>query len=168
MKKLEISIKQLILYIITIIVGVLLDQYTKVLVASHLKLYERNVIINNFFNLTYIRNQGAAWGIMQGKMNIFFVISIIAVFAIGYYFYNSKPYQLFTRYGLILIFTGLIGNLIDRIYLGYVRDFLDFIIINYDFPVFNVADICITVGVILIIFEIGLEEYKAWKLTKSK
>ena len=83
-----------------------------------------------------------------------------------YYFIQTKPYQKLTRFSLVLIFGGMVGNLIDRVVFGYVRDFIDFIIFGYNFPIFNIADIAITVGMFFIILEIGLEEYKIWKTSK--
>ena len=67
-----------------------------------------------------------------------------------------------------LIIGGIIGNLIDRLLRGYVVDFFRFIILDYNYPVFNVADMAITIGMALVILEIGIEEYKAWKLSKSQ
>ncbi len=67
-----------------------------------------------------------------------------------------------------MVFGGLIGTLIDRLAFGYVRDFIDFIIFGYNFPIFNVADMAITIGMALVILEISIEEYKAWKLSKSQ
>ena len=167
MKKLDISMKDLFLYIFTFIVVVCGDQMTKILVDLTMKLNHGFEIIKDFFYFTYTHNYGAAWGMLQGKLNLFFVISIIATVGIIYYFIETKNYQKITRFGLILLFSGLVGNLIDRITLGYVRDFIDFIIFGYDFPIFNIADIAICIGVGLIILETVIEEYKAWKISKS-
>ena len=93
---------------------------------------------------------------------------MVAAIGIVYYFIKSEPYQKLTRFGLVLVFGGSIGNLIDRLAFGYVRDFIDFIIFGYNFPIFNVADMAITIGMALVILEIGIEEYKAWKLSKSQ
>lgn len=106
-------------------------------------------------------------GDFEGKLNFFYIISFIATIGIVYYFFESQSYQKFLRFGLVLVFSGMIGNLIDRITLGYVRDFIDFIIFGYDFPIFNVADMAIVIGVGLIILEVAIEEYKAWKISKS-
>ena len=101
-------------------------------------------------------------------MNLFFIVSIIATIGIVYFFLQSETYQKITRFGLVLVFCGMIGNLIDRVVFGYVRDFIDFIIFGYDFPIFNVADMAITIGIFLVILEVGIEEYKAWKISKSQ
>ena len=143
------------------------DQFTKMIVDKTMKLNQGYAIIDNFFYFTYSHNYGAAWGMFQGKLNLFFIISIMATIGIIYYFIESKPYQQITRFGLVLLFCGMIGNLIDRIWLGYVRDFIDFIIFGYDFPIFNVADMAICIGVALVILEACLEEYKVWKISKS-
>lgn len=167
LKKMNITYKHLLMYILTFVIIVGGDQITKYIVDFTLQLNQGYTIIENFFYFTYSHNAGAAWGIFQGKMNLFFMISIVATIAIIYYFMQTESYQKFTRFGLVLVFSGMIGNLIDRILFGYVRDFIDFIIFGYDFPIFNVADMAITVGVALIIIEVAIEEYKAWKISKS-
>lgn len=163
----NITYKHLLMYILTLVIIVGGDQITKYIVDFTLQLNQGYTIIENFFYFTYSHNAGAAWGIFQGKMNLFFMISIVATIAIIYYFMQTESYQKFTRFGLVLVFSGMIGNLVDRILFGYVRDFIDFIIFGYDFPIFNVADMAITVGVALIIIEVAIEEYKAWKISKS-
>lgn len=167
LKKLNISIKNWLLYILTFFIIVFGDQITKFIVDYNLQLNQGYTIIDDFFYFTYSHNYGAAWGIFQGHLNLFFIVSIIATIAIIYYFKQTESYQKLTRFGLVLVFSGMIGNLIDRVVLGYVRDFIDFIIFGYDFPIFNIADMAITIGVILIILEVAIEEYKAWKISKS-
>lgn len=167
LKKLELTYKDILLYIFTFIVVVAGDQLTKIIVDSTMKLNQGYQIIENFFYFTYTHNYGAAWGMLQGKLSLFFGISVLATIGIVYSFIESKPYQRITRFGLVVFFSGMIGNLIDRIALGYVRDFIDFIIFGYDFPIFNIADIAVCVGVGLIMLEIIIEEYKTWKISKS-
>ncbi len=132
-------------------IALALDQITKVIVTSFLKLNIPVKIIKNFFYLTSCRNEGAAWGIFSGNSFIIIIGTIIAIFLIYHFIYCFKSN---TRNNLAfgLLYGGLAGNLIDRIVLGYVRDFLDFYIIKYDFPVFNVADVCIILGVLLLIY----------------
>lgn len=168
MKKLKLTFQALILYVFTLLVIIVGDQMTKIIVNHTLSLGGSYTIIDNFFYFTYAHNTGAAWGMLAGKINLFLIVSIVASIGIIYYFVKSEPYQKLTRFGLVLVFGGLIGNLIDRIAFGYVRDFIDFIIFGYNFPIFNVADMAITIGMALVILEIGLEEYKAWKLSKSQ
>ena len=167
MKKLGITVKYMVLYVITILIIVGGDQITKIIVNHTLQLGDSYSIIDNFFYFTYTHNYGAAWGILQGRLNLFFIAALIAMVCIIYFFVQSAPYQKLTRFGLVLVFSGMLGSLIDRIVLGYVRDFIDFIIFGYNFPIFNVADIAITVGMLLVILELGVEEYKAWKISKS-
>ncbi len=168
MRKINLTYKNILLYVISfgIIVGG--DQITKIIVDHTLSLGASYSIIDSFFYFTYSHNDGAAWGIFSGKLELFFVIAIVAAVGLIYYFIQSEAYQKLTRFGIVLIFSGMIGNLIDRVCLGYVRDFIDFIIFGYDFPIFNVADMAITIGFILVIIEVGIEEYKAWKISKSE
>lgn len=141
-------------YIYVILVSVLLvvfDQITKALIISNYNVHEYSVVINNFFNIFYIRNYGAAFGILS--QNIIFLIGITCIM-IYYVFYEIKRNinNNLSIFSLTLVLGGAVGNLIDRIFRGYVVDFLSFRLFNYDMPVFNVADIFITCGVILVIF----------------
>lgn len=142
-----------IIFIVGILILVFLDQLTKWLVVLKLKPIHDFPIINNVFHLSYVENRGAAFGILQGKHLFFIIITLIVMIFIVIY-YNKLPSQRkyhWMRFALILLASGAIGNLIDRIRLGYVIDFLYFKLI--DFPVFNFADICVVIGVgILSIF----------------
>ena len=168
MKKMKLTYQTLILYLVAFLVIVIGDQVTKIIVDHTLSLGGSYAIIDNFFYFTYAHNTGAAWGMLAGKISLFLIVSVVAAIGIIYYFMKSESYQKLTRFGLVLVFAGLIGNLIDRLAFGYVRDFIDFIIFGYNFPIFNVADMAITIGMALVILEIGIEEYKAWKLSKSQ
>lgn len=168
MKKMKLTYQTLILYLVAFLVIVIGDQVTKIIVDHTLSLGGSYAIIDNFFYFTYAHNTGAAWGMLAGKISLFLIVSVVAAIGIIYYFMKSESYQKLTRFGLVLVFGGLIGNLIDRLAFGYVRDFIDFIIFGYNFPIFNVADMAITIGMALVILEICIEEYKAWKLSKSQ
>lgn len=167
MKKLNLTKKSMILYIVTLIVVFLGDQITKLIVMDNLQLGGGYPIIDNFFYFTYSQNSGAAWGILDGKMWLLFIMTFFAAIALIYFFINTESHNKLTRFGTVLIFAGMLGNLTDRIAYGYVRDFIDFIIFGYDFPVFNIADIGISVGVALVILEMIIEEYNIWKTSKS-
>ena len=127
----------------------LLDQWTKYLVKTNLFYGESISIIDGFFNLVFIKNDGAAWNIMSGQRLILVLISsCILLFLIlkGYEFFSAKKIHRIT-YGMIL--GGISGNLVDRILTGKVIDFLDFQIGTYHYPSFNIADACICLSVIL-------------------
>ena len=139
-----------------IIIGCIgIDQITKAIARSYLKPKSSITIIKNFFKFTYVENKGGAWGAFSGKLWLFIIITVIAL---GVMFYLLKDFNLQTNkmysIGLCLIIAGAIGNFIDRLALKYVTDFLDFYIFGYDFPVFNVADICIVIGVFMLIVQI--------------
>ena len=122
-----------------------LDQWTKWAVERSLDLYERVEIIKNFFTVTYVQNTGAGFSLFEGFGIWFFAIfTCIALVVVVWMFIKSKDAR--TQLCLALVFSGALGNLIDRLCFGYVRDFLSFNLLGWDFPVFNVADICITVG----------------------
>lgn len=133
-----------------------LDQWTKLLVISKFRLGETLPILEGYFNLTYVRNTGAAFGIFSQadptfRIPFFILIPLIALVAIIYVFRKIRSDDLRLSVALSLVISGAIGNLIDRIRWGYVVDFLDFHWqYQYHFPAFNVADssICIGVGLL--------------------
>ncbi|EHM91897.1 signal peptidase II [Coprobacillus sp. 3_3_56FAA] len=155
----EFNKKNKILYLVTLILVVGGDLFTKHLVSSSMLLGQSHEIINNFFYFTYAHNTGVAWGMFAGKLGLFIVVAIIAAVVMIVFFRKTKSEEVLTRFGLVLTFGGMIGNLVDRIFLGYVRDFIDVIIFNYNFPIFNIADMAVVIGVALIIVEIVFEEY---------
>lgn len=147
--------------IIAVIV-LIIDQLTKLFVTGNMVLYEDIPVISGFFHITYVRNTGMAWSLLSGKQ---FFLSIMAAIAIGvmvYYLMYKKPDKL-TTVALGLMIGGAAGNLIDRLVLNYVRDFLNFYIFGYDFPVFNIADCALCIGVGLLILASLLEDKKERK-----
>lgn len=137
-------------YIIALI-SLIIDQIVKILVSNYLILGQTTKIINNFFYLTYVQNTGAAFSILIGYRYILIIITLIFLYYL--YKYTKKqtnPNKLaILSYGLLL--GGIIGNLIDRIIYGYVIDYLDFMIFNYNFPIFNLADTFIVIGCIILV-----------------
>ena len=111
-------------------------------------------VIENFFHITYTHNTGAAFSILEGQKWFFVFSALIACIGIVGYINKSKDVTKLIKFALMLIIGGAIGNLIDRVVYGYVIDFLDFYIFGYDFPVFNVADCCITIGTGLLLLSI--------------
>lgn len=148
----EKKVKIMILPIIVIALLTSLDQFTKFVIKSKFKLYESKEVIKKVFAITYIQNKGAAWGVMQGKRIFFLILTVLVVIGCFYILYNiidNRKYIMLTICVIFLI-SGAVGNMIDRFKLGYVVDFFDFKLI--DFPVFNVADIYVTVSLFLILF----------------
>lgn len=151
------------MYYIIIILGVLLDQVSKYFVVENLKNQGSLELIKDWLYFTYVENSGAAWGLLSGK-RIFFIVFTLMVFGGLIYILTSKKYQLNKIYklSLALILSGGLGNFIDRLRMGYVVDFIFSPLKGiYNFPVFNVADIFITVGSgLLIIYMLFFEGKK--------
>lgn len=137
----------------------LLDQITKFWINSSMKLGESFDVISGFFRINNVHNTGAAWSMFEGNMLFFYLISIVFLAAMIYFYRNSEEADRLTKIGIVLMAAGTIGNFVDRLAFQYVRDFLDFIIIGYDFPVFNVADMSLCIGVGIIILSVFLESY---------
>ena len=136
------------------LVLVMLDQLLKIVIVNTLKIGQSIKIISNFFNITRVSNYGAAWNILSGKGIIFIILAFVALFMIYYYLIKNSELKKFQIIYYSLIIGGIIGNLIDRIFRGYVVDFLDFNIFGYDYPVFNFADIFIVIGTIILVIQI--------------
>jgi signal peptidase II len=147
-----------VIYYIIALVAFLVDQGTKYLIASRMELSEQIPVIGNFFLLTSHRNSGAAFGILQNQRWFFIVITTIVVVAIIWYLQKvMKTSNKLLPLALSLVLGGAIGNFIDRLIAGEVVDFLQFNFGSYTFPIFNVADSCIVVGVGLIILDSFLD-----------
>ena len=135
------------MYLLFLIISAALvgcDILTKYLVASNMSLGETLPLIEGVFHLTRVQNTGAAFSILSGQRLFLVLLPLVIVFALVFYIIVKKPKSKLLVLSFSMIIAGGIGNLIDRISLGYVIDFLDFRIIN--FPVFNFADICVTLG----------------------
>lgn len=133
------------------IVFLVIDIVSKIVVSNLMEVHESIMVINDFFYITYVRNTGAAWSILADKTWLIIFISLIIVGFIGFYVYRNRPKSKFEIVGYSMILAGAIGNLTDRIILGYVIDFLDFYIFGYSYPIFNLADTFIVIGVLLLV-----------------
>lgn len=153
-------------YIIAFFV-ILLDQFTKWLIVKNLELGESITIIDQFLYITSHRNRGAAWGILQGQMWFFYIITVIVIIGIIFYIQKViKNKNRLTGISLALMLGGAIGNFIDRVARKEVVDFINTYIFGYDFPVFNIADSALVIGVILLMIQMLLEE-RQMKRTKE-
>ena len=139
-----------LIMIILIVVFLVIDIVSKLVISNLMDVYDSIVVIKNFFNITYVHNTGAAWSLFAGRTWLLVILSLIIISFINIYIYKNKPKNKFEKIGYSLVLGGAIGNFIDRIVYGYVIDFLDFNIFGYDYPIFNLADTFIVVGVIIL------------------
>lgn len=140
------------LEILIIILGLILDRITKVWALNVLTKVSEIPIIKGFFSFAYLENRGAAFGIFQNKLIFLSLITLIIMGGIVFYLFKYKPTSKILRISLSLIVCGAIGNFIDRVWYKYV---VDFIMLHYKdvyyFPTFNVADMCVVIGTMLLI-----------------
>ncbi len=140
----------------TIIISIILlciDQISKLLVVNLLTKTDSITIIKNFFYLTYINNDGAAFSILVGKRIFLILIAVLVTVMLIRYIKKNNIQNKLELVSISLIIGGSLGNLMDRVIRGYVIDFLDFKIFNYNFPIFNLADTFIVIGVILLLLK---------------
>ncbi len=170
----HIKLKNTLIWIITTIILVIVDQYTKAIAVNTLKDTPGIPLWEGVFELVYVENRGAAFGMLQGQQTFFYITTSIVLLFIFYVILKmpdmkEKKYR-FLMICAIFITAGAIGNLIDRVILGYVVDFLYFKLIN--FPVFNVADIYVSVSsiclLILLLFYYKDEDLRIFEWKKNK
>ncbi len=153
-------------YLIIIAIGIVLDQITKAIAVKFLKNGAAIPVINGIFQWNYVENRGAAWGMLANQRWIFMTISTIAIVVMLAYLYLTENESRLYTVSISIIASGGIGNMIDRVFLGYVVDFMDFCLI--DFPVFNVADSLVCIGAGLLILALILDIIKEGKRLKSE
>jgi signal peptidase II len=132
----------------------IIDQGTKVIIVNRFDLYE-SIPIVPFLNLTFVVNYGFAFGFLNNPSLNQIIVSMVILSIIVYFLYLLiKTQDQIFKMCLVLILSGAIGNFIDRIFRGYVVDFIDIYVFNYHWPAFNIADSCISVGFVILIFNI--------------
>lgn len=155
-----------ILFAVIAIVGIVVDQITKVAIDRSMQLFDSIPVVENFFHITYVRNKGAAFSFLSHaswRLPFFISVSIVAALVILVAFQKLRDDQKLAHVSLAMIFSGAVGNLIDRVRLGEVIDFLDVHWYRHHWPAFNVADSLICVGVFLLAIDMVLEEKRLKK-----
>lgn len=150
--KFNFTWKRAMIALISFVILIIIDQWTKALAVEHLMNQKPLVLIPGVFQLHYLENRGAAFGMLQGQRFFFVVIAILVLAAITYIYFKlpwQKHFHYLRAVG-IFVAAGAVGNLIDRVSLGYVVDFFYFELIN--FPIFNVADIYVTCATFVLAF----------------
>ncbi len=149
------------LFALISIIGIIIDQLTKIYIDRSMQLFDSIPVMENFFHITYVRNRGAAFSFLSNaswRLPFFITVSIIAALVILIAFRKLRDDQKLGQISLAMIFSGAVGNLIDRVRLGEVIDFLDVHWYRHHWPAFNVADSLICVGVFLLAIDMILEE----------
>ncbi len=163
--------KTLIILISIILGGIGIDLLTKLLVAGLMTLGQSVPLIPGVLNLTYIHNKGAAFGMLSEHRWVFMVISTVAIIGIGIYLFGFCKERMLLRVGLAMIISGGLGNMVDRIFYGYVIDMIDFCLFPFWKWIFNVADafVCVGAGVVVLSLILDIiKETRNKKKTKEK
>lgn len=146
--------------IILSIIFIIIDQLSKIIIVNNLTNNKSIEVIKSFFYLTYTNNKGAAFSILTGRRILLILVALIVIGVLIYYVIKNKIEGKVNKIALSLVIGGSIGNLIDRILRGAVVDFIDIKIFGYNFPIFNLADTFIVIGVFLLIIEMFRKEHK--------
>ena len=145
--------------IIFTIIFLAVDIISKLIISKYISLNESILIIKNFLNITYVRNTGVAWSLFDNQKLLVLIVSTIVIAGIIMYIKKNKPHSKIEQVAYSMILGGAIGNLIERLFYGYVTDFIDVYIFNYNYPIFNLADTFIVIGAILLIIIAWRGEY---------
>lgn len=147
---------------------IILDQWTKWLIVKNMEFGERISVWDPWFGILSHRNRGAAWGMLEGQMWLFSIVTIGVICAILYFYHKEAKGKPIFQVGLMFLLGGAIGNFIDRIFRGEVVDFVNVLIpvINYDFPIFNIADAALTFAVVILMIGLIVEDKKGKKQVK--
>lgn len=146
----------------------IIDQLVKLLIKNNMKLLDEIIVIPNFFSIYYIENKGAAFSMLGGATILLILVSLLAIIILDRYISKEKKMTKLSIIALGMVMGGIFGNLIDRIIYKVVIDYLSFNIFGYNFPVFNIADIGITVGVVLLVVDIIRRDYCEVRSKKSR
>lgn len=149
-------------YIIAAVI-ILIDQVTKWLIVRNMQIGENITVIENFFYITSHRNRGAAWGILEGQMWFFYIITAVVIVGLIYYIQKHTKENKVMGVALGFMLGGAIGNFIDRLFRKEVVDFINTYIFSYDFPIFNIADSALCIGVVLLFIHMLFFEGKQEK-----
>lgn len=155
----------MIFSIVVIILAVIFDQVSKYLSVEYLMDIDTFPLIEDILHFTYVENRGAAFGMLANNRWVFMIASVVGILAIAGWMIVAKPKSRWAQCAMALIIGGGIGNMIDRVRLGYVIDFIDCRFI--DFYVFNIADSCVCVGCAMVILWVIAEEIKEHKAKKA-
>ena len=141
---------------------IILDQWTKWLIVKNMEFGERISVWDPWFGILSHRNRGAAWGMLEGQMWLFSIVTIGVIGAILYFYHKEAKGKPIFQVGLMFLLGGAVGNFIDRIFRGEVVDFVHVLIpvINYDFPIFNIADAALTFAVVILMIGLIVEDKK--------
>ncbi|AIM17634.1 MULTISPECIES: signal peptidase II [Neobacillus] len=152
-------------YYLTALFIIILDQITKWLIVKNMYIGESIPVIDDFLYITSHRNRGAAWGILQGQMWFFYVITVIVIIGLIYYLHKAAKGKMLLGISLAFMLGGAIGNFIDRVFRKEVVDFIHTYIFSYNFPVFNIADSALVIGVGLLMIQMIREERQSKEKT---
>ena len=148
--------KRLFIYIFILIALVSFDQLTKYIVINSFNVNDKLILINNFLKFYYIRNTGISFGMLSNQKYIIILLTLLVIAYVIYETIKNKKNKLMIISSSLII-SGAIGNLIDRVFRGYVVDFISFTLFKKEMAIFNIADILITLGIILYIYIILME-----------
>jgi signal peptidase II len=152
----------LIYYLIALAI-IAIDQISKWLIVAKMEIGESFSIIENVLYITSHRNRGAAWGILEGQMWFFYIVTIVVTVVLIYFLRTWAKGKMLLSLGISFMLAGAIGNFIDRLFRGEVVDFIDVYIFTYNYPIFNIADSSLVIGVIIMAIQMIKEEKAAKK-----